>query len=138
MDKCCIKSAKSISELDLIDSGVDYSYELTCEKCDKKWDIPITLELDLPYADEIQPEVVTPDIEDPSKISKHDVLIDKPELHHAVGSSVIQVVDVDHDLSQGDHFPQITYINRHGDRVKRSHRFFGEHKKRGLNDHWAG
>ena len=131
MDKCCLKSAKSISASDLVEYAKYYAYELTCQECDKTWDIPINIELDLPYADEIPKDVVTPDIKDPSKISKGDILIIKSESFYAVGSEAIQVVDVDHDLSQGDHYPQITYINLHGDRVKRSHRFFGEHKNSG-------
>ena len=43
MDRCCRKQAQEVSQMDLLDYADSYGYDLTCTKCKRSWDIPITI-----------------------------------------------------------------------------------------------
>ena len=121
MDKCCRKQAQEVSQEDLLEYDHCYGYDLTCTKCKRVWEIPITIELDLVYADEI---TVSNDIEDPSAIKVGDTLFTKSEHLAHIGEQTVTVHEVDH-VDKGDgNYPLITYKGKDGRLETRTHKFF--------------
>ena len=121
MDKCCRKQAQEVSQEDLLEYADSYGYELTCTKCKRVWDIPITIELDLVYADEIN---VSNDIENPSAIKVGDILFTKYEHLAHIGEKTVTVHEVDH-VDKGDgNYPLITYKGKDGRLETRTYKFF--------------